>query len=346
MKSVLIIMSVLLSLHACKSAGSEESQKPPQPVKTIKRVYEEKPLYVRLSVDKDTISVAEQLHLTLEADAPEGYEARFPDLGQKLGEFRITDYKIDPPQLSAENLVRTRRFYTLEPFLAGEYHIAPMEIVFLTKSNAKADSSDLETHTIRTEELTVKVHSLLGEDRNKLEIHPIYGPVELPRSPIPLSYILAMPAAILCIGGCGFWWLKMRKKKNGGEASPPISPHEFAYRQLQEILEENFLDRGEFKLFFSRISDVVRYYIENRFGLHAPKLTTEEFLATVHRKNPFSPEHQRLLDDFLNHCDLVKFAEHHPTGEEAQKSIEACKAFIDATRQEKVRDDSEFIANR
>ena len=54
---------------------------------------------------------------------------------------------------------------------------------------------------------------------------------------------------------------------------------------------------------------MLRHYIEDRFGLRAPEQTTEEFLAELRQKHVFGERQKDLLRAFLEHCDLVKFAE-------------------------------------
>lgn len=334
LRCLLAVLLLLPAFVACREAPPGKSAEAPPQAQKISRAYEDGPLHVRLHVNKDRLTVAESLQLTLEADAPEGYEVQFPPMGQKLDELRITDYRTDGPELTAEGLVRTRKRYTLEPFLSGPYTIAPMEIVFLPPAKDSEKSSDRESRRIRTEELTIQVRSLLGEERGELQLHPIFGPVELPRSLVPWMAAGAGLALLAGLGAAGFWWTRRRRGGKDHAVPPPLPPQELAYRQLQEILDDGLLDQGAFKDLFSRISDVIRLYMENRFGLHAPKLTTEEFLATLHGRSPFTPEQQHLLDEFLKRCDLVKFAADSVTREEAERHIEACRAFIDATRSE------------
>ena len=117
---------------------------------------------------------------------------------------------------------------------------------------------------------------------------------------------------------------------------PAIPAHDLAYRQIQEILDEKFIERGEVKLFFFKLSDVLRDYIENRFGLQAPRRTTEEFLSATCQDAVFPTGHRSFLSEFLRDCDLVKFAEHTPSQEEITRAIDSCRAFIDATKAEPV----------
>ena len=79
---------------------------------------------------------------------------------------------------------------------------------------------------------------------------------------------------------------------------------------------------------FLHLSNTLRHYIENRFTLRAPELTTEEFLADLRDNDVLIQSHKDLLKEFLQHCDLVKFAEHLPAKGEIQQAFDACKRFI------------------
>jgi len=115
-----------------------------------------------------------------------------------------------------------------------------------------------------------------------------------------------------------------------------LRPEEIALRELEQLLAENLLGRGKIKLFHLRISDILRHYIENRFGFKAPERTTEEFLTELSmarsHKNSLLGSHKTLLADFLIHCDLVKFAKHEPTIAESEKTVSICREFIEKTK--------------
>ncbi len=92
------------------------------------------------------------------------------------------------------------------------------------------------------------------------------------------------------------------------------------------------IEQGQVKLFYIRISDILRHYIENRFALHAPERTTEEFLAELQQSAVLAHGHKILLKEFLLHCDLVKFAELLPANDQIQKTFDLCKLFIVETQ--------------
>ena len=78
---------------------------------------------------------------------------------------------------------------------------------------------------------------------------------------------------------------------------------------------------------------ILRRYIEQCFGIRAPEQTTEEFLAGLEKGSGFPDNYNRLLKDFLRHCDLVKFAEHQPRTSDIRNTFNSCREFIEGTRE-------------
>lgn len=341
---ILVLLALVIPVLAasCGQTGKPGPEAKPPEAHEIRKEYRQGPFAVRLVVNKDVVSIAETVVLAIEAESEADYEAEPPKFGDQLSQFGIRDYREDPPQISSQGKITTRRVYTLEPFLSGDYTISPLRVGFRKKAQGAAANqeglagADSVEHAITTEEITIKVNSLLDKDRKEAVLNPIKGPVDLPAKPIsPWTILLALGTAVL-LGGGGLLLLRRSKRAKRLPTAADLPAHDLAYRQLREIFEEKLLERGEFKLFFARISDVVRVYIEDRFGLHAPKRTTEEFLADIGREAPFSQEHRGLLMEFLQNCDLVKFAEHQPSFEEIDKTIASCKAFIEATKTQPV----------
>ena len=99
-------------------------------------------------------------------------------------------------------------------------------------------------------------------------------------------------------------------------------------------MAEDLIAKGQAKLFYLRVSAILRHYIENRFGLRAPERTTEEFLSDLQTNHILLPRQKDLLKRFLEHCDMVKFAEYQPNREEVDDTLNTCAQFIAETRQQ------------
>jgi hypothetical protein len=293
----------------------------------IKKTYERGPVQVELKVSKGEITIADRITLVLEATAEEAYEVEMPKFGEKLDEFGIIDYHTAPPALGSDGRLVTRKSYVLEPFLSGEYTIPPMAIGFRKKGEEKKEDA---RHEVETEKLTIHVKSILPEKEAELQIKEIAGPVELPRP--QRGWLLPAVAGAAGLGGlAGLLAWRWRRRRRVA-AIPTVPAHELAYDRLEKLVGLDLIAKGEIKAFYRGISDVLRHYIEDRFGLHAPERTTEEFLDELRSNNTLEAQFQPLLREFLGHCDLVKFAELRPTNTEIQKTFDACKAFIEATR--------------
>jgi hypothetical protein len=133
-------------------------------------------------------------------------------------------------------------------------------------------------------------------------------------------------AALLLAAALGAWWFLRRKSE---AYAPPPPAWEVAYRRLKELSARNLPEQGKFERFYVDLSSILRYYIEDRYGVHAPEQTTPEFLEAASGK--LEEEHRAVLAEFLRHCDRVKFARYEPTMNEMKRSYEIVKGFVDHT---------------
>lgn len=300
-----------------KETGAAEDQ-------PIRRTFERGPVTVSLEVDHASISIADRLNLKVEVTADEAYEVELPRFGDKLQQFGIVDYETSEPKLVDEKRKRLGRSYVLEPFLSGDYKIPPMTVRFWK------EGEEDNPHEVETEEITVSVTSLLPDDVEGLTIHDVTGPVDLPRSkgPWAVAAVAGALAAVIAVAGFVLW----RRRRTPAAIAARIPAHEIAFRELQKLIDEDLPGKGQIKLFYQLLTDILRRYIENRFGLHAPEDTTEEFLDELRGNDTLNSRYRSLLEGFLKHCDLVKFAEHQPRTDEIQGTFDSCKTFIVETQ--------------
>ena len=119
---------------------------------------------------------------------------------------------------------------------------------------------------------------------------------------------------------------KFRKKP-----LPVKLPHETALEELEDA-RGNFLKNSDVKEYYALISDCIRRYIERSFRLKAPEMTTEEFLGSLRESTVLSLDQKDLLKEFLNACDLVKFAKYAPARPEMESVFVAAGKFIEETK--------------
>ena len=126
----------------------------------------------------------------------------------------------------------------------------------------------------------------------------------------------------------GILYLLLRKKPLFPPPLPVVvPPHERARQKLAAALD--LLDQP--KPFCILVSDAVRLYLEERFELRAPESTTEEFLSELRTRPVLSTAQKLSLGEFLEQCDLVKFARLQPTPAQLQPLYESALKLIDET---------------
>jgi hypothetical protein len=160
------------------------------------------------------------------------------------------------------------------------------------------------------------------------EIHDIRGPVMIPGEWLWLWVTLGI---ILFLAGV-VWALRffMNRKKVPVE---PLKPAwERALEAIKKIEAAGYVQKGLIKEYYSELSGVVRWYIEERLDVRAPEMTTEEFIHAVRYSERLTAAQQGFLRDFLNASDMVKFAKFVPTAEEMFRAVRLARVFVEETR--------------
>ncbi|HHB75646.1 MAG TPA: hypothetical protein ENK84_03765 [Desulfobulbus sp.] len=161
------------------------------------------------------------------------------------------------------------------------------------------------------------------------EIHDIKDVIKLP-DPFLLWYFLGGGLVLLIVIGLSIYFLKKNKRKQ----TVPL-PHEMALLDLESI--RNLMTPAQSRAFAIGMAEVLRSYIGHRFLLFQPDLTTREFLHQLTRNNtetnPLLLNHDDLLNDWLNHCDMVKFARYTLKKEDMEQMYIQVRDFILSTQQ-------------
>ncbi len=115
---------------------------------------------------------------------------------------------------------------------------------------------------------------------------------------------LVVVAACFVLAGVVVWYLFFRH--GAPKPGPKFAPREVAERRLRELAAR--VGDLDARTFGNEVADVLREYIGGQFGLHPERQTSPEFLASVQGSRVFTKTGHVLLADFLEGCDLLKFA--------------------------------------
>jgi hypothetical protein len=151
------------------------------------------------------------------------------------------------------------------------------------------------------------------------DIHDIRGPLPIP-STDSIYFWIAVSAAILVLLVAAWLWYRRFKKLSK-------LPYQIALERLEKA---RALMKAETAREFSiEVSEIVRSFIEERFAVRAAHQTTEEFLhELLEPSDALLARHQELLGEFLNHCDLAKFALWCLSVEEMEGMYASARTFV------------------
>ena len=152
------------------------------------------------------------------------------------------------------------------------------------------------------------------------EFHDIAPPVDYSLIPPWLVFVIVFVA--LSLLGLVVWLLAKRRRP----APPPKLPREIALEELERVSRE--IEKMSPYQFSIRVSDILRKYVSQQYGLPATRQTSIEFLTALAKASPFSVEEKSLLEDFLNRCDLIKFARYDATTSDSELLLGEAIRFV------------------
>ena len=321
-----LILFGLLVLCICLGGCSDRGDDGGVVQYAVEKSYRSGPLEVSIRLEKGEITLAETLDVEISAAVEDGYEVVMPDLSGGIEGFEVYDWRAMDERLDENGRVVTTVKYRFEPMVDGVVEIG--EMVFGYRQSGGDGAGGLPGGEVKTEPIEVTVVSMLGEKAATEVIDDIEEVVEL------------ADWRWLWWAGGGFAGavilaaviLYRRKGRVDAQVRVFKAAHELAYERLGELEAKGFVEAGLLKEFYEGLSNVLRYYIEDRFALRAPERTTEEFLYELRYSYVLGSEDKDSVGQFLRHCDLVKFAKQEPTEVEVSGSVKLVEGFVERTR--------------
>jgi hypothetical protein len=268
------------------------------------------------TVDVDSITVGERLHVRYHIDCPDSLEV-LPIEGLDMGTCRLISLKWDE-QNEAGRLLKTADLELITLDLE-EAHLPAAEVRFRTPSG--------DSLSVFTDEVSVPVRSLASAGG---ELKPLKEPWTAPADYRWL--IIAAALAALAAVVSYFLWKRRKRRVVIKEAVPELPADFVALRELRRIENLKLLEAGEFKQYYTLITDAIRTYIEKRFGVDALDRTSKEILHDLEHKRR-RVDH---LEQLLQEADLVKFAKYIPSPATAGEAMITARGIVAKTARKSV----------
>jgi hypothetical protein len=278
---------------------------------------------VSSQLDSASIQIGEQARLRLSVAQPTNLQVSIPILSDTItkGIEIVEMVKADTISLS-DSRIQVNYDYLITSFDSGFY--------FIPSYTYAAAGDTLQTAPLGLSVTTVTVNP---ETDDVKAIKPIMdAPFYWSELFTWVGYFLL---AFLVVSLIIFVLLKYVFKKKvpfiDQTSQPVIPPHIVALEKLEEIKVQKIWQCGDIKVFYTQVTDVLRVYLEGRFGINAMELTSDEIMALV-KKEPGLNEVRAALKDLLTLADLVKFAKMVPLENENERSLLTAFDVVDKTK--------------
>ena len=297
------------------------------------------PPSVHIEISPDTILIGDRFRMEVSVEKDIMQMVVFPELDNNSANLPVeilSQSDIDTLDRNGRTQI-LRKTYELTSFDAGHYDMGHYPILY-------GDKNVIDT-LFSTEPAIIVVNTIAVDTENET-IFDIKAPVDAPFmfSEIAgyvfggLGIILLATAVAIIVAR----WLRKRRAAAGPEAEPDIPPHLRAIQDLENLHNRKLWQNGKIKTYYTDLTDIIRTYIEGRYGINAMEMTSDQTIrAASHEDIPKSQFED--LKRVLKTADLVKFAKYRPSEEEHEKYYYAMYYFVEETKyvpQEETETDS------
>lgn len=282
---------------------------------------------ITAAFDTTRILIGDQVNFSVTIDQPSDLRLTLPFFRDSL----IKNIEIlSGPAIDTSgipgNKIRITEKYLVTSFDSGFYRIDPVFAEMVDSKGLKryfSDYSFLEVARVK-----------IAPADTSSKIFDIAAPY---RAPLTLGEILPWILLVLLVSVI-IWLLikliKKFKKVKKEDIIPVITEpaHAIAFRELEKLKNEKLWQNGETKKYYIRLTEIIRQYLENRFGVNSLELTTSETLEALVKTGFKKDESYNKLRSVLTGADLVKFAKYKPEPAENESAFSNSYDFVSATK--------------
>src|SRR5665647_729517 len=234
-------------------------------------------IVVKSSPDTSSILIGDQIGFSVSATIPSGIDAALSTMTDTLTGKIIILGRSDRDTVTAPDgrLTVTDR-YLITGFDSGTYSLPPFYAEYISGDSLKRFYSDYSFLRVDHPEITPQDTTDVIFDI----VPPLTAPVTFSEI-VPWLVIALISLAVIYLLAR---FLPRNPLRKFVRPPAPVEPaHVIALRELYKLRDEELWQKGEVKEFYSRLSDILRRYIDNRYGIMSPELTTDETVRMLQK---------------------------------------------------------------
>ena len=284
------------------------------------------------SVDSTAYLVGDYIHYKVQVNYDKSIKLVPPLIQDSLKNVDII--KTFSPVYSEKDGKKTAVFnFTLSKYDSADVTIPPINIYYRvgkdTLNNSGVDTSDATLKSVQANPVQFTVR--LVKVNLQKDIKDVKDPQKIP---LDWKIILLWVLVGLIVLGILFYLYRRYKKKKEGEPVVKkvikLPSHVIALNSLRALDEKKLWQNGKIKEYHSEITEIIRRYFSERFGLHALELTTSETMQLLRTTKETEPVRD-LTENFLSNADMVKFAKFSPMSSVNEEMMKQANEIVEKT---------------
>ena len=279
---------------------------------------------VKVETNTKNIKIGEQIQYKVSVETPADTPVSFPE-GQAFAPLEMVKTRA-ADTLRDGGKYRLVKEYYLTQFDEGKYTI-PSQKIRINNKDYFTDSLLVEVHTVAIDTLKQPLY----------DIKPIQ---EVKKPFTSYGWILTIIAAVLLLLIVAFvYFVFIRKKKFPFlQTQKKLPPFDRAIQDLKELQNSKYLIQSQHKEYYTRLTDIVKAYLEEEVHILAKESTTDELLTKINllqEKGKLNLNQETItnLKRVLQTADLVKFAKNKPSDDNAEYDRETIENVVIKTKE-------------
>ena len=330
-----VLIYILLFLSSSASLLAEETVGPQMKGQVVQMTGS----FLEQLQERDSVLIADQVRYGFNLQqVEEGTRFGFPQITDTLmTNIRVVEnwtmdtLKVKKQKKDQPKLLNLRAAITITSFDEGIYILPPLAVQRLSKDGV------VDTLVFEPQKLEVKTMPL---DTATFQPHDIKGQMTYPVTFKEVAPWVAGGLALAGLIALAIWLIVRYSRRNNPEYIHKDPPHIVALRKLDKYRGNSMWVPEKQKGFYSGVTDALREYISERYGISAMEMTTAEIFEDM--KATDAPKELLVeLKELFERADFVKFAKFVASDEDNAATLPLAVRFVTATYQADVENAQE-----
>ena len=277
------------------------------------------PVNAAVQVDRTSINVGDRIALAVIVTADPGYIVNDPTIAREIGSFEVVQTQ-DVKKTVQGSQVRYTYRYQITAWTLGDLVLPSIAVPYVGPNGS--------TGTAQTEEVAIKVTSVVRAGEDASDIKPLKPQLDLVEPPWTLISRIAVGVAaaiVVTLVVALVLWLLLRRR-GALFVEERLTPVQRALRELAALAEQKLPEQGRTSEHYERLCASLRRYAVERFGVQ-PGRTSREIREALERAG-LERTQAGAIYEIRREGDEVRFRHSTPYPAHAQNAVRAALEIV------------------